>query len=791
MKKLYIILLIVVSLLFVSCSTFTSTDSSSLKDNPLKNPAEISSVSDLIENRMSELDNYDYIEGQINVGYINDESLNSLVDFLKVSKSKVSKIDKLKIANIKLDISTKEALIKIQKLNPKGIKFVEPNFKRELDKPIILDDDIAIRAAGIGDDLRDYQWALTNLKAEEAWQTATGKGVIVSIMDGGSDSSHPDLNGQYVDGVDYYNGVSIPANTSVPYGDHGTHVSGIVAGNNDGKGITGLSPEASLMVAPVFAPDFVGDYYVALNAMWSVDHGAKILQNSWGGPGFSDTLKIGFDYALMNNAIVVVSTGNTHINENWGSPNSLPGIIGVGASDKNNDLAEFSSRGDSVSVLAPGVQILSSIPVGSPDVSPIYGPYAYWNGTSMASPYVSGLAALLFEKHPTATSYQIRKLIESTADDKGPAGWDEDTGYGVINPVAALSATLPSETGANYVLTVTDSTGEVPLSGVYVTLKRDNGPSYYARTDSTGEVGFYQIDPDTYDVIIGGPDLLDPSTLVLRSEEQHSQTISDKVISDGDTNETIQFISTIDINLDTPTATGTYTLDLLDTNMTSIYNQAFNTTTSIDETDISTPVFYIQVSSDNMPTLPAPIMTDDFETGDFSGLDWLAGGDQAATVITDPDDAGNKIVSFPDISDDEMSYFATSMTLDPATYGYKMSFDYKVSSETGYDFFIVEVNGVTLFSDSGVVDWTTKTISLNEGSNDIYFIYQKDGAVSSNDDTAWVDNISISKIPDDYNDYAVTGNVIINGKTITINHSLYDGKIVDEFSGIDAPYVIF
>ena len=125
------------------------------------------------------------------------------------------------------------------------------------------------RAAGVGDNLRGYQWALDNLNAEEAWETATGQGVIVSIMDGGSDSSHPDLNGQYVDGIDYYNGTLIPANTSIPYGDHGTHVSGIVAAKNDGKGITGLSPEASLMVAPVFVPGFVGDFYVAYNAMWS------------------------------------------------------------------------------------------------------------------------------------------------------------------------------------------------------------------------------------------------------------------------------------------------------------------------------------------------------------------------------------------------------------------------------------------------------------------------------------------------------------------------------------------
>jgi len=793
MKKLYIVFLIVISLLLVSCSTFTSNEENKIKNEPIKNPTEVTLVNDLIANRMKELDNFDYFENQINIGYIDQESLDELLETLKVSRRNVRTIEKLKIANIKLDISTKEALEKIQKLNPKGIKFAEPNFKRELDEPTISKNEMDTRAAGIGDDLTDYQWAINNkhLRAEEAWKIATGKGVIVSIMDGGSDSSHPDLSGQYADGFDSYHATLIPANTSVPYGDHGTHVSGIVAAKNDGKGITGLSPEASLMVAPVFVPGFVGDFYVANNVIWSVDNGAKILQNSWGGPGYSDTLKLGFDYALTNNAIVVVSTGNTHINENWGSPNSLPGIIGVGASDVNGKVSKFSSRGDSVSVVAPGVQILSTIPVGSPDVSTLYGPYAYWDGTSMASPYVSALAALLFEKHPDATAYQIRKLIESTADDKGNPGWDEDYGYGVINPVAALNAPLPSKKGSNYIITVTDSTGSVPLSGVYVTLKRVDGPSYYARTDSTGKVGFYQIDPDTYDVIIGGPDLLASSTLILRGEEQNSITLEDKVISDGLTNESIKFKSTIEIKLNPPTATGNYSIDILNSNFGRILTKGFDSTTNITEKDIITPVFYIGVSSDNMPSLPAPFMTDDFETEDFSGFDWVTQGDGIPTVIEDPNDPTNHIVSFPDLDNEQESSIATVVTLDPATFGYKMSFDYKVSSEQDWDFFIVEVNGTTVFRDSGLVNWTTQTINLLAGENTIEFVYKKDQMVSSYEDTAWLDNVSISKIPDDYGDYAVTGDIIINGKTIPINHSLYNGPIIDEFDGIDAPYTIY
>ncbi|KAF2956124.1 S8 family serine peptidase [Marinitoga sp. 38H-ov] len=783
MKKILFILLSL-SLLLISCTNFDV-------NNNINNAIKVEK-NNLIEKKLNTLNKYDYFENQLNVGYNDIESLNKLANYLKADI--VVNIEKLKIANLRFNYSVEEALRKLLNKSFEGIKFIEPNYKRKLIEPVkkeTFKEELVKSVASPEDPknpLYEFQWALKKFDAKKVWETATGTGVVVAVMDGGSDSSHPDLNGQYVTGVDFYNNTLIPANTSVPYGDHGTHVSGIIAAKKDDNyGIAGLAPNAKIMVAPVFAPNFVGDIYVAYNAAWAVDNGAKILQNSWGGPGFSDTLKAGFDYALANNVLVVVSTGNTHIEESWGSPNSLPGILGVGASDVNDNVAEFSTRGDSVSVLAPGVQILSTIPVDSSDVSPLYGPFAYWNGTSMASPYVSALAALLWEKHPNATAYQIRKLIEMSAKDVDKPGYDTNSGYGVIDPKKALSLPLPEEKGAMAIVSVKDSYGN-PLAGVYVTLYRETGPNYYARTDSYGNCAFYQIDPDTYDIIVGGPDLLD--SIVLRAQEQLSKTLENVEIKDMSELDDVQVISvtfdsTFELSLTPPTATGNYTLKILDADTNEeLLSKSFNEATTVSKSDIGTPTFYIKVESDNMPVLPEPVFEDNFESGI---LKWNT-GTNAATII---DDNGNKIISFPDIDDDQESYISTTVTLDSATYGYKLVFDYKVSSEKDWDFLFVYVDGETVFKASGEIDWTTKEISLSEGTHEIKIAYVKDGAVSDGQDTAWIDNVKISKIPDDYLDYAVTGTVTLNGETINISHSLYDGNIVDDDPVNELPWNVF
>ncbi|PWJ95131.1 subtilisin family serine protease [Oceanotoga teriensis] len=781
MKKLFIVLLVLTALILSSCMM--------PKEKNNENNNDISKnyrFEDLISKRIDELDLYEYFDNQINVGYENEEALDKIVKLLKAED--IEKAENLKIANLTLDISTKKALEVLIKNKVEGIRFAEPNFKREItpyEKVDIVD--ISSKAPS----RYSSQWALKKLKAEEVWNLGyTGKDVIVSIMDGGSDSAHPDLQGQYVDGIDYYNKKTIPAGTSVPYGDHGTHVSGIVAGTGNfenGTGIKGLSPDAKLMVAPVFAPDFVGDFNVALNAQWSVINGAKILQNSWGGPGYSDTLKEGFDYALRNNVLVVVSTGNTHIEENWGSPNSLPGIIGVGASGPDDNVTDFSTGGDSVSVIAPGYQILSTIAHNSIELSNIYGPYSFYNGTSMASPYVSALAALLFEKYPNATGYQIRKLMELTAKDIGVTGWDEKSGYGRIDPLEALSAELPSHTGGNLEITVTDSTGKVPLAGIYVTLKRNNGPSYYARTNANGVCGFYQIDPDTYDVIMGGPDLLDTNSLAFRSAEQNSITVKDvKVDEDTKINYTMK--STFELSMAKPMASGNYTLKLLGADkVTEVYSEPLTSITTI--TDPGTMVFYIKVEPDSLPPLNPPTLSDNFETGDFSKMSWELSSN--APFIVDVAGVHDNVVKFADIDDDEVSNFSTTTTLPNSKYGYIMNFDYKVSSEADYDYLFVKINDEIVFKVSGNLDWETASIPLEQGENKIEFEYSKDSAASSNMDTAWIDNIEIIKLPDNYADYNVSGYIKINGERISLQQSLYNGFIIDDDPINELPFIVF
>jgi len=176
----------------------------------------------------------------------------------------------------------------------------------------------------------------------------------------------------------------------------------------------------------------------------AVDYGAKVLNNSWGGKGYSQTLKAAIDYALLNGAVFVAAMGNSYLDE-ISYPAGYPGVLAVGATTPQDKKADFSTSGGHISVGAPGTRILSSVPLWMTQAgtgSTLY--YDYWNGTSMATPFVSALAAMVLERNPTATPYQVRRIIEQTAKDAETPGFDRRTGYGRIDAARAVqTTTLP------------------------------------------------------------------------------------------------------------------------------------------------------------------------------------------------------------------------------------------------------------------------------------------------------------------------------------------------------------
>jgi len=415
-----------------------------------------------------------------------------------------------------------------------GILFAEPDYNFPPPEPI--------PGGGVGvsalepkvydptADLRPFQWALDAINANAAWAAGyTGQGIIVAVMDTGVDGTHPDLQGQLVDGIEVRNMTPLLATANSDTDNHGTHCAGIIAAKNDGKGTVGLAYNAKIMPVRIFDPGWISALGYARGVVWAVQNGAKVLSNSWGGGAYSQVIKAAVDYALANNVVVVVSAGNDTY-AIWRRPASIPGVIAVAATDPHNKKATFSTPGTWVSVGAPGVRVLSSVRSQTTQAGtglPLY--YDYYDGTSMACPHVSALAALILEKHPTATPYQVKKLLEGTAKDIEGAGFDTGTGHGLIQADKALSAPLPANDGAALRVHVVTASS-MPLWGQWwpvtymdLTLRKGGRIIAVGQTDYEGKanIGFPAgdytppgdglayfpiLEPGTYEVVVGGDD---------------------------------------------------------------------------------------------------------------------------------------------------------------------------------------------------------------------------------------------------------------------------------------------
>lgn len=229
-------------------------------------------------------------------------------------------------------------------------------------------------------------WGVARVNAPAAWSRGKGAGVKVAVIDTGIDCSHPDLQ------CDFSAGTNIVDPGSAPMDDneHGTHVAGTIAGRGEG-GPLGVAPEATLIPVKVLDADGAGslsDIVAGIN--WAAKHGVDVINMSLGGPSGSAALERAVKQALNAGVVIVAAAGNSGPNpDTVGFPGGYPGVIAVAASDKNDQVASFSSRGDAVAFIAPGVNITSTIPGGGTKSL---------SGTSMASPHVAGLAALALER---------------------------------------------------------------------------------------------------------------------------------------------------------------------------------------------------------------------------------------------------------------------------------------------------------------------------------------------------------------------------------------------------------
>ncbi len=262
-------------------------------------------------------------------------------------------------------------------LPPSVVKIEEDVYRNWL-----LDAPSAVRPAGIA------PWGVARVNAPSAWPSGQGQGVSIAVIDTGVDCSHPDLRCRPSDGVNLLDPSSPPMDDN----EHGTHVSGIIAGNGaGGKGLLGVAPRAALVAVKVLDADGAGRLSdIVKGVAWATSAGVDVINLSLGGPGESAALKSAVDRALRAGVVVVAAAGNSGPkSDTVVFPASYPGVIAVAASDRQDEAASFSSRGGAVAFIAPGVDIASTVPGGG---------YKSLSGTSMAAPHVAGLAALAVER---------------------------------------------------------------------------------------------------------------------------------------------------------------------------------------------------------------------------------------------------------------------------------------------------------------------------------------------------------------------------------------------------------
>ncbi|WP_410611349.1 type VII secretion-associated serine protease mycosin [Amycolatopsis sp. lyj-109] len=303
-------------------------------------------------------------------------------------------------------------------------------------------------------------WAQQLLAPERAWPLTKGGGITVAVVDTGVDAQIPQLAGRVQPGLDITTSARGRADNDC-YG-HGTFLAGIIAAATvPGTGFAGVAPDVSILpirCATGVAKNGAGALTPAAMAQGireAVDAGAQVVNMSASTTTADAALAVAVQYAAEHDVVVVASAANSaQKGDPVTFPASYPSVIAVGAVDPAGVRADFSQTGRFLSLVAPGVDVTSVGPGGP----------GHWlgSGTSYAAPFVAGVAALVRAYRPGLSAAQVKHRLEATANHPAAALPDPGLGWGVVNPLAAVTTVLPEETSGGQAAVIAPPPARLP-----------------------------------------------------------------------------------------------------------------------------------------------------------------------------------------------------------------------------------------------------------------------------------------------------------------------------------------
>jgi type VII secretion-associated serine protease mycosin len=285
--------------------------------------------------------------------------------------------------------------------------------------------------------IEEQQWHLGALDVYGAQAISKGEGVVVAVVDSGVDKTRPDLAEQLLPGTGF--GTAAGTDGTDDRDGHGTAMATLIAGRAVDGGALGVAPKAKILPISVGVD---GDKFtttsVSNGVRWAADHGAKVINLSLTTEAtLTPDLLLAVNYAFDRDAVVVAGTGNDGV-VHVGAPANIRGVIAVSGTVEAGTPWPSSNTGPETVLAAPAQEIVTAVPV-----SVTSSGYAAVDGTSASTALVSGAAALVRAKYPALSAANVVNRLIGSAVDMGVTGRDPVTGFGMVNPLGALTKDMP------------------------------------------------------------------------------------------------------------------------------------------------------------------------------------------------------------------------------------------------------------------------------------------------------------------------------------------------------------